>query len=639
MGAELIKLFRYQLGNKEYIEMEGTWLELLETNLDLGELLSLVELAIRWGPSELAVTLLWVLATHLEDQRRYQEELTVLRRIVDLNPQDEKLSRAISACLKSLHGEEPLLEKILQKAGLGYGEPLNEALKRFDRYFSLIPGRLIYDQERGAGRIKNLDLLFDRVLVEFESGFELTVDVQSAGNRFRFPAEEGFFYLKNKEPEKLAQMIATDPAEVVRRYLRDIGKRASAGEIEEALAPLVGRENFSGFWERAKKGLNADPQIVIQNRPVRSYRWVDQPEDRAEVTEGEEKRKAKKGVVSEYDTSELTAQSAQEVLKGFEGLRSASEKKRFLEDLARVRADWESLYALFFLSAIDTRCRSLIMERLQREKPAVWDKLLESILTDYRANADAFLYLAEKGAGFSARQVVSRLLDIMEMDSDRGRRNQARKIIAGENYRLIADALAELNGEEAARLMQRIKSSRSLEPFQQDEIVNLIISRFATLAPNQESTVVWSSAAGIERARRELDFLTQQELPKSAEEIGRARAFGDLSENYEYKAAKERQVRLMEKIRRLQSELKHAQALETDRIDTSRVNIGCRVQLADEEGRIQEFAILGPWDSNPEKGIISFQSPLATQLLGKKLGESVVMGEKKWTVRMITKAL
>lgn len=639
MGEELIKLFRYQLGKKLYEEIEGTWLELLEKNLSLNELLSLVELVIRWGPRELARTLLWVLATHLQDQKRYDEEMRVLRRIVELNPQDEKLVRAITICLKNLYPDEPLLERILQKAGLGYGEPLTEALKRFDRYFCLIPGRLVYDQERGPGKTKSLDLLFDRVLVRFDSGIDMTLDVQSAVNRFRFPDENGLFYLKDREPEKLRELIAKEPAEVVARYLRDIGKIAGAEEIEKGLAALMGAENYASFWERAKKGLNANPNIVIQNRPVRSYRWVDKPEERIKAGEEDERGKGKKVVAPEYDASEMASASAEEIARVFAGLRSATEKKRFLEDLAKARADWDSLYSLIFLSIADSRSRGLIAEKLEKEKPAVWEKLLDSILTGYRVSAEAFLFLAEKTAVFSARKVVSRLMDIIEMDSDRSRRNRARKILVSENYRLIASVLEELSEEEAGRLMARIKASRNLEPFQQDEITELISNRFATLAPKQESTVVWSSAAGIERAKAELDFLTQKELPKSAEEIARARAFGDLSENYEYKAAKERQARLMEKIRRLQIELKYARVLEPDKIDTTEVNIGCRVQLVDEEGKVQEFVILGPWDSDPEKGIISFQSPLAKQLLGKKPNEVVKMGEKSWTIAVITKAL
>ncbi|MEO0068614.1 MAG: GreA/GreB family elongation factor [candidate division WOR-3 bacterium] len=639
MAEELIKLFRYQLGKKQYQELEGTYLELLEKNLSLAELLNLVELVIRWGTKELAITLLWVLATHLQDQGRYDEELRVLRRLVELNPDDEKLTKAITNCLKNLYQHEPLLDKILQKAGLGYGEPLTEALERFDRYFSLMPGRLVYDEEEGSGEIKSLDLLLDRVLVRFDSGIDLTLDVQSAVNRFSFPDELGFFYLKNKEPEKLKELIAKEPAEVVARYLRDIRKGASPSEIERTLLPLIGKENYASFWERAKKGLRSHPHIVVQNRPVRSYLWVDKPEDKVGGNGEKLPKKEKKEPVSEYDTSKLASATLTELLQAFTGLRTTQERKRVLEELVKIRPDWEELYQLLFLSVNDSRSRSLIAEKLQREKPPVWQKLLASVLTDYRANAEAFLFLAERTDTFSARQTVSRLLDIMELDSNRSRQNRAKKLLVAENYRLILALLEDLNEEEASRLLQRIQASRTLEQFQQDDITDLITSKFGKLAPNQESPIVWSSVAGIERAKRELDFLIREELPKSAEELARARAFGDLSENYEYKAAKEKQMRLMEKIRRLQTALKNARALEPDKIDTSQVNIGCRVQLADEEGKIQEFVILGPWDSDPEKGVISFESPMARALLGKKPGESVKMGEKRLLIKGITKAL
>jgi transcription elongation factor GreA len=653
MSEELIKRFRFQLGNKRYQELEETWLELLECEPPLTELLNLADLTIRWAPKELAVTLLWVLDTSLADKKHYAGELVVLRRLMELTPGDEKLTRAITNCLRNIYSNEPLLEKLLQKSGLGYGEPLSEAFKRFELYSRLVPNRLIYDQEHGLGRIKTLDLLFDRVEVVFNAGARLTIDVQTANNRFRFPAQDGFFYLQAEQPEKLSQLVACDPAQVVALFLQDIGRPATLSEIEQALAPLVGREKWPVFWERARKGLGANPHIIIKTRPARSYCWLDQLEAklRAKAVPSapsqavKAKTEIKNSTSASYDPFQLPVQEPAEIIRTFEQIPTASERKKFLSDLAQARSeDWDSLYLKLFSLTTDTRTRNLIADRLQKEKPARWQELIYSVLTGYRANPDAFLFLAEKTAVLTARQTLSRLLDIIEMDSNPSHRQRAKKIILAENYQLIANALKQMNEDEARQVLQRIRGNRGFEPFQQGEIITLITNHFTRLAQDYpgkrpQSTVVYSSAAGIEKAKQELAVLTQQELPKSAEEIGRARAFGDLSENYEYKAAKERQARLMARINQLQRELKDAQPLNPEQIDTTEVNIGCRVQLCDQSGSIMEFSILGPWDADPDQGIISYQSPLAQQLLGKRPGENIQMAEKILTVVKIDRAL
>ncbi|MGQ9707263.1 MAG: GreA/GreB family elongation factor [bacterium] len=645
MSTELIKRFRIQLGNKSYQELEDTWLEMLDDELPLTELLNLIELTVRWAPKELAVTLLWVLSTSLAERKLYAQELTVLHRLSELTPQDDKLTQAITTCLHNLYPNQPLLGKLLQKSGLGFGEPLSEALRRFDRYFNLIPGRLVYDPERGTGRIKNLDLLFDRVEVVFDSGARTTIDVQSAANRFRFLAQDGFFYLQAEQPEKLSQLALFDPAQVVVLFLRDIGRPATVTEIQQALEPIVGKKEYQGFWERAKKGLSLNPHIAIQTRPARSYRWLEQLEGRGRILKA---KTMTRGQIMErtkdsnpiYDVTRLSDQEPTEIIKTFELLRTATERRQFLFDLARVRTeDWDGLYLKLFAIAPDNRTRTVIASQLQKEKPERWQELIQSVLTGYRTNPDAFLFLAEKIPTITARQVLSRLLDIIEIDTERSRRNQAKKIIIADNYSLVVRALEEMDEDEASRLLQRIKANRTLEPFQQDEISTLIVTRFTRLVQEPPATVIWSSAAGIEKAKQELNTLVQKELPKSAEEIARARAFGDLRENYEYKAAKERQARLMTKINQLQRELKSARPLQPDQINTTQVNIGCRVQLCDQNGGILEFAILGPWDADPDQGVISFQSPLAQGLLGKKPGDTIQMGEKRLTVVQISRAL
>ena len=133
----------------------------------------------------------------------------------------------------------------------------------------------------------------------------------------------------------------------------------------------------------------------------------------------------------------------------------------------------------------------------------------------------------------------------------------------------------------------------------------------------------------------ELRRLMEVELPASADEIARARSHGDLSENYEYKAAKEKQARLMSRINRLRADLAHARPIVPTEVDLAHISVGCRVELIDATGTKLVYSLLGPWDSNPEQGVISYQSPLAQSLIGRKQGDTVEMDGRVFTITAI----
>lgn len=636
MSEELIKRFRVQLGRKQFTELEDTWLELLQLNLPLKELLNLIDLVQHWA-KDYTPPLLWVLATALADQHRYHDELVVLRRLVELTPEDGKLTQEITSCLRQIYPDEPLLERLFSKSGLGYGESLSKALERFNLYSKLTPGKLVYDPVLGPGKVIKLDLLFDRVTVAFKHGGELVFDITAACSTLTFPAFDGFFALEESQPQHLKKLALNDPSALVSLLLRDTYRWMSSADIEKYLAPVVGWEKFSGFWEKARRGLSRHPNIETKTRPNRIYRWIEEPKKKtADPSTPSEK---KTGAPPCFDYSRLKTMSREEIIATFQNLRTTTERKKILKEIALQRSDdWETLYRHLFPIAKDNTTRRSILEKLKEAKPATYHSLVESTLTAYRSEIEPFLFLAETHAGHY-RPIFTRLLDLLETKRNRSLENRIKKLCVAEHYKIIRETLVEITEMEAKNLLERIRRTRILEPFQQDEIAALFLERFSTLKIEPPDNFIWSTSFGIENAKAELKRLSEEELPRSGEEIARARSFGDLSENYEYKAAKEKQSRLMEKINRLRNDLSRANPIAPEKIDTSKVNIGCRVKLQDEEGKGYEYSILGPWDADPENGIISFQSPLAQKLLGKQTGETVTMGGKSFTITEITPAL
>ncbi|MGK3983194.1 transcription elongation factor GreA [Sorangium sp. So ce136] len=129
---------------------------------------------------------------------------------------------------------------------------------------------------------------------------------------------------------------------------------------------------------------------------------------------------------------------------------------------------------------------------------------------------------------------------------------------------------------------------------------------------------------GQVRLREEMRRLKEVDLPQVVKDIGTAREHGDLSENAEYHAAKERQGMIVARISYLEQTLSRAEVIDPSKLSGSKVQFGAKVKLAnvdtDEE---QSFQIVGPDEADLKIGRISIASPLARALLGHEVGEEV----------------
>jgi transcription elongation factor GreA len=127
---------------------------------------------------------------------------------------------------------------------------------------------------------------------------------------------------------------------------------------------------------------------------------------------------------------------------------------------------------------------------------------------------------------------------------------------------------------------------------------------------------------GYERLRAELERLKRVERPTIARAIGEARAHGDLSENAEYHAAREKQAFVEGRIGELEGKIGRAEVIDPP-AGGDRVTFGSTVRLEDESGKDVRYWIVGSDEANPSRGLISILSPLARTLIGKRVGDSV----------------
>ena len=185
-------------------------------------------------------------------------------------------------------------------------------------------------------------------------------------------------------------------------------------------------------------------------------------------------------------------------------------------------------------------------------------------------------------------------------------------------------------------MLNALARAGGLEEHRRATVREALLMKFPALrAP--AANYLYATPEAIDARRGELAHLKQVELPANAEQMRAAKEHGDLSENFEYHAARQKHEYLSARIAKLVDELSRTRALESSRIDPSEVRVGTRVVLREPgTGRERTATILGPWDSRPEEGIYSYESEFAAALLAKRPGERVTLPDGEVEVVSIT---
>ena len=143
------------------------------------------------------------------------------------------------------------------------------------------------------------------------------------------------------------------------------------------------------------------------------------------------------------------------------------------------------------------------------------------------------------------------------------------------------------------------------------------------------------TAVGYAAMMDEIKHLKTVERPKIIEQIEEARAHGDLSENAEYHAAKEKQGVLEDKIRELEDKIHRADLLQTSPADSAYIIFGAVVSVKDlSNSKVAEYTLVGPEDVDVASGKISSVSPIGKSLMGKKPGDVVEVRIPKGLIKL-----
>jgi transcription elongation GreA/GreB family factor len=217
-----------------------------------------------------------------------------------------------------------------------------------------------------------------------------------------------------------------------------------------------------------------------------------------------------------------------------------------------------------------------------------------------------------------------------EQHSSTGRASRLRRAVV-DDRELLGEMFKRVDVGLARDAMRRLQVTPLFDELTKRSLLARMVKVYPELesmiagAESQEKTapliVSWSS---LEKRRAEYEEIVKVKIPENTKEIAIARSYGDLSENFEFKAAKQMQSVLMRRKTELEQMLHDARGTSFENPDTSRVSIGTIVTVRNAETNNEEtYTVLGAWDGDPDRHIISYQTAIGQALLGHEVGETI----------------
>jgi transcription elongation factor GreA len=212
---------------------------------------------------------------------------------------------------------------------------------------------------------------------------------------------------------------------------------------------------------------------------------------------------------------------------------------------------------------------------------------------------------------------------------------------------VLYDFIDTADADTILRIFTFIEDVKDLDPADKIKLRSYILDKHPTLKffGDAEKTFttrgLMVTRAKYDEKQQQLAHIMDVEVPANSKEIGFALSLGDLRENAEYKAAKEKQELLNSTVAKLKDEIERAQLFDPKTVNTNRVSFGTKVVLLNNaSGNEEAYTILGPWESDPENRVISYLSPFGGAILNKKPDEKFdfSIGDEKvsYTIRDIS---
>ncbi|HUO85676.1 MAG TPA: GreA/GreB family elongation factor [Thermoanaerobaculia bacterium] len=656
-------------------EVESRWIARMEEDpSDAAGFLAVAKRLRKANERSRSDTLLELFADALRERELWPERLQVLREIGRLARRPSTLREPLREALDKSYGHLPSYEKVLRAVNFA-DEKANpvELTDKAESWLRFEEGEVFFMSGRGVGVVTELNPELGICRLDFENEKRVAVPLGAAPKYLEPMGRDFLLRRKIDDPDGLQEEVLADPARALEEVLRGFGRAMTAAEIKDAMTGIVPAGRWSTWWTSARK----HPQIVVSGGGARaSYSWKASAEAAEEAIrkkfaraplrqklEIAKKESARNEELADSFASVLAAEAerihqtdpatAWEILTILEKLpgRHSSDldpdglllgprtarvlaaipdralRERALE-IVRLRHDqWQQVFAEIFFLEEDPRVLTLIADALEREGANdIRSRLIDETLRFPRRRTHAFAWycrVLQETEPLPQRAdyaLVFQMLDVLSSEEAAAVRPRLKEMFdrGGLVLRVV---MGRDQPDEAERLRETIDRFGMIESYRRDLIKSAITMKYAQLR-DAEAEPILTTVESAAAKRAEYENLRTVEIPANLKAIQEAREMGDLRENFEYKAARQRQEYLSARLSALQSELSRIRTLDPSEIDPSQIRVGTRVILRN--GDLERVvSILGPWESSPEHGIYSYESDAAKALIGKRPGEMV----------------
>ncbi|PWU18291.1 MAG: hypothetical protein C5B50_09455 [Verrucomicrobia bacterium] len=314
----------------------------------------------------------------------------------------------------------------------------------------------------------------------------------------------------------------------------------------------------------------------------------------------------------------------------------AAKHRRALESFKAANPEhWPEVLLTTLKNVPVKLCREFASLLIHEKKLAELKETLARLISQHTATSELLLWLARDRNSFAfddilGPEVFRAMLTAMERDQFNERRSNKLRDYILDDQELLVELIGSADFEVIKDLTRALQLSPCFDDMDKRSLLARIVKSYPAIQSlisgesSQKETNLIVSWESLERRKNEYRELVEKKIPANSKEIALARSYGDLRENHEFKAAKEMQKLLMRRKAELETQLVRARGTDfaNPRLDV--VSVGTVVHATDlEASQAEHFNILGAWDAEPEKGIVSYLSPVAQSLLGHKVGDEV----------------
>jgi len=353
----------------------------------------------------------------------------------------------------------------------------------------------------------------------------------------------------------------------------------------------------------------------------------------------------------------------QRLIEGFANIEDAINaidilafKKRVLTLVRSYRSDWPEIFVNMLFSNQQSLLREYLSKELNSEETrSLFIKKLKELLVKPQTNPEMAVWyfqvlIGKEGESmpFGDKEGIYKwfesfliLFQYIEFKPEYRELNRKMyNLLTGKRYAIVRQIFEDCSLEVMSEFLLLISKCQSLADTEQKILLSLagvvhpsiLNGKNSKLVEEVEDEVLWTTEAGFLRIQDKIQQIGTTEIVANAREIEAARALGDLRENSEYKFALEKRSRLQNDLKKLSDELRQSRIITPLDVSHDEVNIGSIVTLKDSKENTLSYTVLGPWDADPDKNILSINSKLVQAMLGCKMGESFKFRDEEFRV-------